>query len=153
MDRLSYELNTMLIDTFRTILKVEGSMLKRAGRHNISISEIHMLEAIGKTDNDRKTISDIAQDLGITLSSVTIAVNKLVKKGFVEKNRAAFDGRAVHVSLTPFGRRVDQMHHRFHEKMIVNVTQDMDESQRQALLQGVAKLNEFFRQKLNAMEE
>lgn len=153
MDRLAFELNNMLIDTFRTILRVEGSMLKRAGRHNISISEIHMLEAIGKTDNEMKTISDIAQDLGITLSSVTIAVNKLVKKGFVEKRRADYDGRSVHVSLTPFGRRVDQMHHRFHEKMIASVTQGMDEPERQALLQGVMKLNEFFRQKLNAMEE
>ncbi len=78
------ELNEILVDTFRTILKVEEATLKGTGRIDLSISEMHLLETVGKYKEEGATISDIAQELGITLPSVTVAINKLARKGYVQ---------------------------------------------------------------------
>lgn len=46
-----------------------------------------MLQAIGKNKEKGRTISELASERYITLSSVTIAVNKLARKGYVLKPR------------------------------------------------------------------
>jgi ribosomal protein L20 len=59
MKELDRELNIILVDTFRSILKVEEAALKRKELADLSINEMHLLEAIGKSPEGR-TISDIA---------------------------------------------------------------------------------------------
>ena len=53
------------------------------------------------------TVSEIAGRLKVTRPSVTVAVNKLVQKGYCEKRRREDDGRAVAVILTGAGRKVE----------------------------------------------
>lgn len=79
-EKLDNSLNQVLVETFRTILKVEEQMLRADGKLNLSISEIHLLEAVAKAGDGGATISEIAAALDIKLSTVTIAVNKLEKK-------------------------------------------------------------------------
>ena len=79
------QLNEVIVDTYRSILRVEENILKRSDQTDLSISEIHMLEAVGKGKDRRRTISELAEVLNITLPSVTVAINKLMKKGYVEK--------------------------------------------------------------------
>ena len=42
------QLNEVIVDTYRSILRVEENILKRSDQTDLSISEIHMLEAVGK---------------------------------------------------------------------------------------------------------
>lgn len=101
------ELNRVIVDTYRSILRVEETILKQTDRVDLTIGELHMLESVGKGKDRRRTISEIAEDLGITLPSVTVAINKLMKKGYVEKVRGEEDARIVYVSLTRMGRKMD----------------------------------------------
>ena len=82
------QLNEVIVDTYRSILRVEENILKRSDQTDLSISEIHMLEAVGKGKDRRRTISELAEVLNITLPSVTVAINKLMKKGYVAKRMA-----------------------------------------------------------------
>ena len=131
------QLNEVIVDTYRSILRVEENILKRSDQTDLSISEIHMLEAVGKGEDRRRTISELAEVLNITLPSVTVAINKLMKKGYVEKVRGEEDGRIVYVSLTRQGRRIDSAHRYFHESMVRSIIRDMTESEMQALYKGV----------------
>lgn len=115
------QLNEVIVDTYRSILRVEENILKRSDQTDLSISEIHMLEAVGKGKDRRRTISELAEVLNITLPSVTVAINKLMKKGYVEKVRGEEDGRIVYVSLTRQGRRIDSAHRYFHESMVRSI--------------------------------
>lgn len=151
-DEFSKLLNETLVDTFRTILKVEEHSLRNLGGIDLTISEMHFLEAVGRSDGQGRTISDIAQRLGITLSSVTIAVNKLAQKGYVEKVKGETDGRTVFVKLTKKGRRVDAVHQYFHENMVRNISSDFTDEDREILLTGLKRLNAFFKQKLPGEE-
>ena len=142
------QLNEVLVDTYRSILRVEENILKRSDQTDLSISEIHMLEAVGKGKDRRRTISELAEVLNITLPSVTVAINKLMKKGYVEKVRGEEDGRIVYVSLTRQGRRIDSAHRYFHESMVRSIIRDMTESEMQALYKGVMKLDTFLKEQL-----
>ena len=135
------QLNEVIVDTYRSILRVEENILKRS-------DQTDMLEAVGKGKDRRRTISELAEVLNITLPSVTVAINKLMKKGYVEKVRGEEDGRIVYVSLTRQGRRIDSAHRYFHESMVRSIIRDMTESEMQALYKGVMKLDAFLKEQL-----
>ncbi|HMM32890.1 MAG TPA: MarR family transcriptional regulator [Clostridia bacterium] len=149
MDNFSQQLNSLLVDTFRSILKVEEQMLKNHLTLDLSISEMHLIESVGKSGDEGLTISSIADDLSISLPSVTVAINKLQAKGYVEKTRRGADNRMVYVKLTRNGRRVDAVHQRFHETMVSSIASNLDEQEKLALAKGIIKLNSFFKDKLN----
>lgn len=149
MKPLEEQLNDLIVDAYRSILRVEETILKRSDNIDLSINEMHMLEAVGKGKNKPKTISEIAEDLGITLPSVTVAINKLVKKGYVEKLRGEEDARIVYVTLTKQGKKIDSVHRYFHESMVRSIISGMSEQEQQVLYQGILKLDLFLKKKIN----
>ena len=153
MDEFGQKLNALLVGIYRQINKIEEESLKQIGPSDLSISELHLLEAVGKDRKNGRTISDIAQDQDITLPSVTAAVNKLAKKGYVEKIKAEHDGRVVYVRLTRLGRKMDAGHRYFHENMVRNVSIDMNEEEKRILIEGINNLSKFLYRKLDEIEE
>lgn len=150
MDAFSRELNDLLVKTFWTVLKVEEQMLKANHSLNLSISELHLIESVGKADDQGRTISELAQDMDIARPSVTVSINKLLAKGYVSKRRCDSDGRVVYVTLTDKGHKVNAAHSYFHSRMIREVSKELAEDEKALLLQGLQKLNGFFERKLDA---
>ena len=93
------QLNAVIVDTYRSILKVEETILKRSDKIDLTINEMHLIESVGKGKNKQRTISEIAEDLGITLPSVTVGINKLMKKGYVEKIRSEEEQQALYKGI------------------------------------------------------
>jgi len=143
MDSFSTELNTLLVETYHLIERVEDNSVKKMRDGNLSINEVHVLEAVGKTGEPR-TISELAADLDISLPSATVAVNKLVSKGFLEKQRGEVDGRQVLISLTKKGKTIDRVHRFFHEQMVKKVASELSDEEKQVLLRAIRNLNRFF---------
>ena len=145
-DKFDTELNTVLVDTFKSILKVEETSLKNKGLKNLSISEMHMLELVGK-NKEGQTISQIAEGLKITLPSVTIAINKLEKKGYVQKVKNSLDARKVFIVLTRLGKKIDSVHRYFHEQMIRSIGKNLTKAEKEIFLKGLKGINNFFKEK------
>ena len=148
MDHRLEELNTLFVDTFDAILQVEEKNLKRVGDGNLSISEFHTLECIGKGEDCRRAVGEIAEALGVTVPTVTVCVGKLVKKGYVTKSRSEKDARITMVELTREGRRMNRLHRFFHEQMVLSVSHEFDDEELDCLLRCIRKLNTFFEDKL-----
>lgn len=140
------QLNSLLVRAYRSIEFIEDQQLANAARLNLTIGEIHLLEAVGSSSDypNGKTISEISEYLRISLPSVTLAINKLLKKGFVEKRRSEQDGRKVHVLLTHRGERVNRVHAHFHHRMARAIAEELTAEEKSAMLRGMEKLNEFF---------
>lgn len=151
MDSYAVRLNAVFVDTFRLILKVEEKSIKNTEKINLSISEMHLIEVVGKREEGR-SVSEIAAALGVTLPSVTVAINKLVKKGYVRKGKNARDGRAVAVSLTRAGKKMHSVHRHFHEQMARRATEGFSEQEKIILIDGIEKVNAFLKQKIAEME-
>ena len=147
MDNRMQELNTLFVDTFDAILRVEEKSLKHVGGGKLSISEFHTLECIGEGEDNRRTVGEIAEALGVTVPTVTVCVGKLVKKGYVTKTRSEKDARVAIIELTREGRKMDRLHRYFHEQMLYAIGEEFSEDEMEYLLRCIRKLNVFFEEK------
>ena len=152
MDDFAKELNTLFVSTYRSITKVEEAMLKTLSAGSLTIREMHIIESIGKGGNDGVNITDIAQEMQITLPSVTIAIKKLENKGYVTKGRSREDGRRVYVHLTEAGRRAEVAHRYFHRQMLKAVCAKVSREQRPVLIEVIRALNEFLQGEVEQFE-
>ncbi len=73
---------------------------------SLSLQELNVLNAIG--DNEPCIMSDIAKQVSLSLSSVTVIVEKLVKSKLAKRLRNEEDRRVVHGSLTAEGKKIYQ---------------------------------------------
>jgi len=71
-----------------------------------SFSQIQVVEYLLENEDMHQNMSEIASRLGITLSTFSKLVNRLVKKGFLEKFHTTDNHKAVIVRVTDFGREV-----------------------------------------------
>ena len=138
------ELNTLLVDTFDAILRVEEKSLKQVGKGELSIAEFRTLECIGRGEDCRRAVGEIAEALGVTVPTVTVCVNKLVKKGYVTKNRSERDARIAIIELTPEGKKMNRLHRFFHEQMLLSIRGEFNDEELDCLLRCVKRLNTFF---------
>lgn len=142
MTDFEQNLNDVLVDTFNGILRYEELCLKNMYTAPVTVSEAHMIDAIGKIDNP--TVSEIAGRMGIALPTATLALKKLENKGFVTKTQSASDGRKAHVSLTRIGEKVHRAHNMFHHKLVKNISDQFNESEKEILLSAIKSLSLFF---------
>lgn len=148
------QLNDLLVKLYSSIEMLEAYMVQAGKNPNLTISEIHLLEAVAKTGKDEiASISKISEFLNISMPSVTTAVNKLAGKGYVEKHKSIQDGRVVLVKLTREGRRAERAHQYFHRSMVHTITKELTEEDKAALVKGVAKLDEFLDRNINKYRE
>lgn len=153
MDPFNAEFNRLLVSTYKSVMKVEELMLRDLSNSDLSISEMHMLESIGKADDAGAHMTSLAQDQGITMPSVTTSVQRLERKGYVTKQRNAFDARMVRVKLTDKGRRAEVAHRYFHRKMVRAISGEMNPEERRILLAGLVKLNAFLNKRIEIESE
>ena len=135
--------NDYLVSVFNDILTIEESELKKSQFKDLSITEMHTIEAIGM--NKKKTTSEVAKELSITVGTLTTAINKLVKKDYVERIRSEDDRRVVKLGLTKKGKLLYRVHQHFHREMVKNILDGMATDEQQALLAALKNLHDFLR--------
>lgn len=144
MGELSSVINEILVDLFNDILNIEQRALLSSKFKDLSISEIHTIEAVSY---EERTMSEVAKQLGITTGTLTIAINNLVNKGYVQRKRNEDDRRVVLVSLTQTGKVVFRIHKKFHDDMVKATIEGMNTEEQEILINSLSKLNDFFRAK------
>jgi DNA-binding MarR family transcriptional regulator len=136
--------NELLVDIFNDILKVEHKAIESFAGNTLTMSEMHIMEAIG--NNPDQKMSEIARQLKITLPTLTVSVQRLEEKGYITRNRFGADRRKVAVSLTERGRRAYDDHAAFHEKMVDSLFEGLNIDKMPVLMDSMALLRDFFKQ-------
>lgn len=140
----NYEVfNEVLVRLFRDIMDIEQKAIITSEFEDITNNDMHVIEAIGIGDS--KNMTSIARELSVTVGTLTIAMNSLVKKGYVERTRGKEDRRVVYISLSEKGRRAYGRHASFHKEMISSMTSGFSEEELQTLISSLSKLNQWFR--------
>ena len=148
MDDFEKSLNDVLVDTFNLILRFEEVSLKKIVSVPVTITEAHLIEAIGTQDNEETTVSEISSFLGVSMPTATVAIKKLESKGFIIKTPCATDGRKTIISLTEMGKRVNKAHNLFHRRMVKNISNQFQETEKEVLYRAVTKLSDFFKDRV-----
>ncbi|MDO5422152.1 MAG: MarR family transcriptional regulator [Eubacteriales bacterium] len=140
----AYEtLDTVLVKLFNDIMDIEGKAIITAEFQDISNNDMHIIAAVGISGS--KSMSTVAKALKVTVGTLTIAVNNLVKKGYLSRVRSEEDRRVVLISLTEKGKKAYRHHEKFHQEMIRATLEGLSEEETEVLVRALTNLNEFFR--------
>ena len=85
----------------------------------VTPTESHTIQAIG--ENGIINVTDLAALFGVTKSAASQTVNKLAKKGFVDKRVSAHSGKELSLELTPLGLRAFEAHQVCHGRHIADI--------------------------------
>jgi len=135
-------LNRLFVELFRDINNIEERQIKTGEFSNLTLNDMHVINAIGT--GKAKNMSSVAKALNVTMGTLTIAVNGLVKKGFVDRVRSEEDRRVVLVSLTARGKKAYSRHEKFHAEMIDAIVKQLSMEEKEILAKSLDNLNEFF---------
>ena len=139
----NYEtLNKLLVQLFRDVTDMEQKGISTPQFGDITNNDLHVIEAIGI--GEPKNMSTIARELSVTVGTLTIAMNSLVKKGYVERTRGREDRRVVYISLSERGRRAYEEHARFHREMLESVIGELTKEEQDTLIRALSRLQGWF---------
>lgn len=136
-------LNEVLVRLFRDITTIEERAIKTGEYKELTVNDMHVIEAIDV--HEPKNMTTVAKALSVTTGTLTISVNGLVKKGYVNRTRSEEDRRVVLISLTSKGRRAFVQHQRFHQQMINAVVEGLTTEEQVILEKALCNANQFFR--------
>ncbi len=144
MDTPKRIINELLVEVFNHILSIEAEALRNRGI-KLSMNEIHVLEAIEKTQNPSMT--HLARRLRVTVGTLTTAMNRLVEKGYATRYREETDKRKVLIALTSKAVEVLKIHDEFHHEMIDATVNDLNLDKDEVLLRSLKNLSDYFKMK------
>lgn len=115
------KVNEILEEFYKLFYKTEDMALKR-GIKCLTHTELHLIEAIGE---ESLTMNELADRVGITMGTATVAVSKLTEKGFIARVRSNSDRRKVYVSLTDKGSKALTYHNNYHKMIMSSITENI----------------------------
>ena len=141
-------INDTLVNLFNEIWELEKEAIiteefKDITNNDISNNDMHIIEAIGLSGEN--TMSSVAKKLKITAGSLTTAVNALVRKAYVKRERSEEDRRVVYIALTEKGEKAFYHHEQFHRQMTNAVIEKLDDEEIDALVKMLKDISAFFR--------
>ena len=135
-------IDEILVRLFISAYKTEEKVIARSSDHDLSISEFHVLREVGP--NSDRTMTQVARRLKISVSALTIAMNKLEGKGYVIRLRNEADRRIVKLQLTEKGHEALKTHDLFHFALLKDVRAVLTEEETVILHRALEKLDEYF---------
>ncbi len=137
-------LKDVLVNLFNEIMDIEEKAIITEEFSDITNNDMHVIQAIGI--GTPRNMSSIARTMGVTVGTLTISINGLVKKGYVKRKRSEEDRRVVLISLSPKGRRAYDHHERFHQEMIDAVLGELSDEEAKLIAGALVRLQKFFRE-------
>ncbi len=134
-------ISLLIMDVFDDILKIEENALRHGAFSDTSVTEMHTVGAIGMYE--KPTMSEVAKKLKITVGTLTVAINNLVKKGYVERLKIKNDRRVVVLSLTNRGRLLYRIHDKFHKDMVKHTVSCLSDEEETVLIKALTGLHNY----------
>lgn len=137
-------INQVMVHLFNDLMRIEENTLHREGAKDLSMREIHIIEAVCEAGEDN-TMAALAERLRVTPGSLTVAVGTLVRKGYLTRERSQADKRRVHVLATEKALAVNRIHYAYHRRMTQTVLDNVDPAQIEILISGLTAVQNYFR--------
>jgi DNA-binding MarR family transcriptional regulator len=85
-------------------------------------------------------MSEVADHMGLAMSTATGIADRLVQKDLIQRNRSEEDRRLVEVALTPMGQEVYEWHAKQHINLSRRILESLDEADQEALIVLMRKI-------------
>lgn len=111
--------------------RYETETFKNSPLSNLTPTQIHYLDAIFHLENPK--VSELASHLNVSKPTVTFALNKMEKQGYVTKTQSDDDRRFFSIHLTPKGMELAKLHDEIHKSYSEFFKQALDENELETL--------------------
>jgi DNA-binding MarR family transcriptional regulator len=91
-------------------------------------------------DGSPTTLNDLARHMGVTAATMSLAVDRLERKGYVARLRDGADRRRVHLRLTAAGVRVRAASSFLEQPRVEALVARLNDADREAAVRGLALL-------------
>ena len=98
-------------------------------------------------------LSQLATHMGVTVSTMSIAVERLVRQGYVLRDRAERDARVRHVRLTPAGERLRAAQKVLEPRLVRAMVARLSPTERRAALRGLELLGAAAREQVRSRRD
>ena len=136
-------INDVLVNLVNEIWIHEGKAIITEEFKDITNNDMHVIEAVGLGDGNN--MSTIAKKINVTVGTLTSAMNSLVKKKYVIRERSEEDRRVVNVKLTEKGVEAYIHHADYHRQMTAAILEKLSEDEIPVLMKTLEGLSGFFR--------
>lgn len=151
MRKEELEMAERLVRIFENVILSEGQSLQKGYFSDLSIAEMHTLDAIGPYE--ARTMTETASLLGITVGTLTVSIDRLVKKGYVVRNRDSNDRRIVRISLTKNGKLACRMHGKFHRILARRILEPYNEQEQELLFGMVDEIDKYLQTQVDLYKD
>lgn len=135
--------NEILVNLFNDIMDIEEKALITEEFKDITGNDMHIIDAIGI--GSPRNMSAVAKTMSVTVGTLTIAINSLVKKNYVERVRSEEDRRVVLLSLSEKGKKAYHHHQKFHDDMIKATVKGLTKEETLVLVKAITNMTDFFK--------
>ena len=96
-------------ETWLRIVQVHDRITRRVDsalhrQHGLSLTGFEVLRRIAESPDERASMGDLAEAVGLSRPGITSTVSRLVDDGLVTRGRHGGDRRLLHANLTEAGR-------------------------------------------------
>jgi DNA-binding MarR family transcriptional regulator len=106
------KISNLIVEFYEKLSSWEHAIVADSG---VSLPQMHVIEILGIIGSVK--MKELADKLGITTGTLTITIDKLEKKGLVERLANPDDRRSYVIQLTGAGKALQKEHSNYHLKM------------------------------------
>ncbi len=128
---------------FDKYYKLESKKYLSKSLEDLTVIEINTILVIGHGSENKK-MSEIANTLGVTFGTPTVTIDRLIKKGYVIRQRDEEDRRQVFISLSETGVDVFKSIVELRNKIAEKIFCILNPEERKALIDILSNLNSHF---------
>jgi DNA-binding MarR family transcriptional regulator len=137
-DRTVEKYYRLIHSLYSNIMLQEIEGMKNGVMKDVTFHEIHTIEIIG--DLGQATMRELAKKADVKQSTMTVMIDKLIRKGYVERFGSENDRRVVNVRLTEQGRSAYEEHKKAHRNVTQFWLDILNEREREDLLRLMEKI-------------
>ena len=124
------DLSQKFMEFYDKLSSWEHSVVKDSG---LSPAQMHTIEVIGHHKN--LMMRELADRLGITTGTLTVAVDRLEKLSMVKRMPHEHDRRSWLIVLTEKGKQMYEQHNKYHEEFTQEISHDLTDKEIETLYQ------------------
>ena len=109
---------------------------------DLTPGQMHAIEIIGHEQSLR--MKELAEKLGVTTGTLTVTVDRLERKGLIERTPHETDRRSFRVVLTAAGEDHFARHHEFHLKLTEEIAAGLTADELETFAGLLAKVTRQF---------
>jgi DNA-binding MarR family transcriptional regulator len=117
---------------------MEEDAKEKFNLRELTLTQMNYLEMI--TQLNHPNFTELASHMGLSKPTVTVAVEKLIKRNFVRKVKSESDRRNSRLYLTERGQVINEMHDYAHKMMAKVISKKVDKNEINYLVQILEKV-------------